>query len=143
MTRPLPSLTEAKDLAKRLRRKLTEAGTPIGHAQSLERVAHQHGFRDWNTMRAEIRNGPPKGWAVGETVNGTYLSQPFRATVVSIKIVKPGWFHVGLDLHEAVDVVRSKRFSNLRKRIRGVVGPKGHSAEKTSNGEPQLKIDLR
>ncbi|WP_353617480.1 glyoxalase superfamily protein [Tropicibacter sp. R15_0] len=26
--------------------------------------------------------------------------------------------------------------------MRGVVGPKGHSAEKTSNGEPQLKIDL-
>lgn len=142
MNRDLPSATQAKEQAKRLRQKMSEAGTPIGHAQSLERVAHQHGFRDWNAMFAAIGNRPPTGWAIGEKVNGIYLSQPFRATVISISMVKPGWFRLGLDLDQAVDVVRSDQFSNLCKRIRGVVGPKGQSVEKTSNGEPHLKIDL-
>ncbi|WP_272011174.1 glyoxalase superfamily protein [Roseovarius sp. ZX-A-9] len=142
MNTQLPSIAQAKDQAKHLRGKMTEDGAPIGHAKSLELVAHQHGFRDWNAMSAAIGNGPPKGWAVGEKVNGTYLSQPFKATVISITMDRPGWFRVGLELDEAVDVVTSDQFSNLRKRIRGVVGPKGHSAAKTSNGQPHLRIDL-
>nr|WP_309504159.1 glyoxalase superfamily protein [uncultured Roseovarius sp.] len=142
MNTQLPSIAQAKDQAKHLRGKMTEDGAPIGYARSLELVAHQHGFRDWNAMSAVIGNGPPKGWAVGEKVNGTYLSQPFKATVISITMARPGWFRVGLELDEAVDVVTSDQFSNLRKRIRGVVGPKGHSAAKTSNGQPHLQIDL-
>ena len=142
MNTQFPSATQAKEQAKCLRRKMTEDGTRIGHAKSLELIAHQHGFPDWNTMFAAIGNGPHKGWAVGEKVNGTYLSQPFEATVISISMVKPGWFRLGLDLDEAVDVVTSEQFSNLRKRIRGIVGPKGQSLEKTSDGEPHLQIDL-
>lgn len=142
MTNQLPSTTQAKDQAKRLRKKMTEDGTPVGHAKSLELIAHQHGFRDWNTMFAAIGNGPPDGWAVGEKVNGTYLSQPFEATVISISTVKPGWFRLALDLDKPVDVVTSEQFSNLRKRIRGIVGPKGQSVEKTSDGEPHLHIEL-
>lgn len=141
MNNQLPSTTQAKDQAKRLRKKMTEDGTQIGHAKSLELIAHQHGFRDWNTMFAAIGSGPPEGWAVGEKVNGTYLSQPFEATVISISMVKTGWFRLELDLDKAVDVVRSEQFSNLRKRIRGIVGLKGQSLEKTSDGEPHLHIE--
>lgn len=137
-----PSATQAKEQAKRLRRKMTEDGAPIGHAKSLELIAHQHGFRDWNAMIAAIGNGPPEGWAVGEKVNGTYMSQPFRAQVISVSMIKPGWFRLELDLDEAVDVVTSDQFSNWRKRIRGIVGPKGQSVEKTSDGETHLQIDL-
>lgn len=78
-------------------------------------------------MSAAIGNGPPKGWAVGEKVYGTYLSQPFEATVISITMDKTGWFRVGLNLDEAVDVVTSDQFSNLRKRIRAVVGRAHHT----------------
>jgi hypothetical protein len=142
MNTQLPSAAQAKEQAQRLRTKLTEDGSPIGHAKSLELVAHQHGFRDWNTMFAAIGNGPPKDWVVGDKVNGTYLSQPFSAHVVGMSIVKPGWFRLELQLDEAVDVVTSDSFSNFRSRIRGVVGPKGHSIERTSDGEPQLQVDL-
>ncbi|MGR3713510.1 MAG: glyoxalase superfamily protein [Shimia sp.] len=142
MNNQLPSTTQAKDQAKRLRKKMTEDGEPIGHAKSLELIAHQHGFRDWNTMFAAIGNRPPEGWAIGEKVNGTYLSQPFEATVISISMVRPGWFRLGLDLDEAVDVVTSEQFSNLRKRIRSIVGPKGESLEKTGDGKPHLHIEL-
>jgi hypothetical protein len=142
MSPQLPSAAQAKGLAKRLLTKLAEEGAPIGHARSLELVAHQHGFRDWNTMFAAIGNGPPKGWAIGDRVSGIYLSQPFAGRVVSISIMKPGWFQLELHLDEAVDVVTSDRFSNFRSRIRGVIGPKGHSVERTSDGQAHLRIDL-
>ncbi|MCG3268624.1 glyoxalase superfamily protein [Yoonia sp. I 8.24] len=137
----LPSTMQAKDQAKRLRQKRSEDGAPVTHAKSLELIAHQHGFRDWNSLCAAIANGPPKGWAVGHKVSGTYLSHPFTAKVVSISMVKSDWFRLELDLDEAVDVVASDQFSNLRKRIRGIVGPKGHSVEKTSDGVPHLRLE--
>lgn len=142
MNTQLPSAAQAKDQAKRLRAKLAEDGAPVGHAKSLELVAHQHGFRDWNTMFAAIGNGPPKGWAVGDRVSGTYLSQPFTGLVASISTIRPGWFQVELHLDEAVDVVTSDGFTNFRSRLRGDVGPKGHSVEKTSDGQAHLQIDL-
>lgn len=142
MNTQLPSAAQAKDQAKRLRTKMAEDGTLIGHAKSLELVAHQHGFRDWNTMFAAIGNGPPKGWTIGAKVSGTYLSQPFTGQLVSISTVKPGWFRLELHLDKAVDVVTSDSFSNFRSRIRGVVGPKGHSEERTSDGQAHLQIDL-
>lgn len=142
MNTHLPSAAQAKDQARRLRRKMADDGETIGHAASLETVAHQHGFRDWNTMIAAIGNGPPMGWAIGDTVSGTYLSHPFVGNVVNCSQVKPGWFRLELHLDEAVDVVQSDSFSNLRRRIHGVVGPKGHSAEHTSDGRAHLQIDL-
>lgn len=142
MNTQLPSAAQAKDQAKRLRAKMSEDGKSIGHAKSLELVAQKHGFRDWNTMFAAIGNGPPKGWTAADKVSGTYLSQPFTGYVVSSTIMKPGWVRLDLQLDEAVDVVTSDGFSNLRSRIRGVIGPKGHSAERTSDGQAHLQIDL-
>ena len=43
----------------------------------------------------------------------------------------------------AVDVVTSTRFSNLRRRVTGVIGPQGFSQEKTSDGQPHLVIDAK
>lgn len=143
MSTQLPSATEAKDQARRLREKLAKDGRPVGHAKSLELIAHQHGFRDWNAMFAAIGNGAPKALSLGETVSGTYLSQPFTARVVSVAAVKRGWFKLELHLDEPVDVVMSQGFSNFRRRIRGVIGPKGHTLERTSDGQPHLQIDLR
>lgn len=142
MNTHFPSAMQAKDLAQRLRTKMAEDGTPIGHAKSLELVAHQYGFRDWNTMLAAIGNRPPRDWAAGDKVSGTYLSQPFTGRIVSVSMVRPGWFEVELHLDQAVDVVTSTAFSNLRTRIRGVIGPKGHTMERTSDGQPHLYIDL-
>jgi hypothetical protein len=49
---------------------------------------------------------------------------------------------VRLDLDHPVDVVTFDSFSNLRKRIRGTVGPDGRSKEITSDGTPHLVLDL-
>ena len=138
MNTHLPSTHEAKKDAKQLRVQLAAAGTIISHTQSLERVAQQHGFRDWNTYVAMAAD---TGFAPGQRVSGLYLSQPFIATVVTAAVVRPGWTQIDLDLDEAVDVVTSPAFTNNRKRIRGVVGPKGWSLEQTSDGTAHLQIE--
>ena len=142
MTRHLPSVAEAKEQAKRLRAKLAEQGTTVSHANALELVAHNNGFRDWNTFHAAMGNRSPEDWAAGGRVRGRYLSQPFEATVIAVEMVRPGWFRLTLDLDEAVDVVTFDSFSNFRKRIRAVVGPAGTSRERTSDGTPHLELFL-
>lgn len=142
MSQRLPTTTEAKENAKRLRAQLADQGTKIGHANSLELVAHQYGFRDWNTFHAAIADLSPVGWTPGGRVQGAYLSQRFEATVVAVEMLRPGWFRLTLDLDKAVDVVTFDSFSNYRKRIRGVVGPAGTSRMRTSDGIPHLKMDI-
>ncbi len=142
MSRHLPSNAEAKRQARRLREDLAARGSDVSHAQALEMVAHQHGFRDWNALHAAIGNRPPDGWTPGGRVEGRYLSQPFKATVVAAEMLRPGWFRLVLELDEAVDVVQFDSFSNFRKRVRAVIGPDGHSKERTSNGEPHVRLDF-
>lgn len=144
MSAQLPSILQAKAHAKCLRTEMAKEGTTIGHAKSLELVAHQFGYADWNALRAAIADKPHLPWAPGDAVSGTYLRQAFTGKVVSIREVElePGWFELQIHLDVAVDVVTSNRFSNLRRRIRGVVGPKGHSPERTSDGHVHLQIDM-
>lgn len=142
MTDDLPTAAMAKQQARELRRDLAARGRDIAHAQALEIVARQHGFRDWNAFSAAIDNRPPAAWRPGGRVEGHYLSQPFRATVISCEMLRPGWFRLLLDLDEPVDVVRFASFSNHRKRIRAVVGPDGHSKERTSDGIPHLRLTM-
>lgn len=142
MTHPLPTLHDAKQLAKALCEKQKAAGKNMKHAAALELVAGQHGFKDWNTFHAAISGHAPDGFVVGGRVTGTYLSAPFEATVLAVKMIRPGWFQVQLDLDKPVDVVTFDSFSNMRKRINGTVGPQGMSRERTSDGRPQLQIDI-
>ena len=141
MSRDLPTLAEAKNLAKALRKRLADEGFVLGHSQALERVAQDHGFRDWNAFHAAIEADQSEAWSVGARVTGRYLSQPFAAKILSSEQLRPGWFRLVLDLDEAVDVVRFESFSNLRKQIRVEVGPAGHSKERTSDGTPHVELD--
>jgi hypothetical protein len=140
MTMTPPSLPEAKEQAKRLRSRLAAEGTSITHGKALELVAHQHGFRDWNTLHAAIGNRPPVPWVVGAKVRGSYLSQAFEAEILAVHQVQPGWFRLTLDLDEAVDVITFEGMSNFRKRVTGTIGPDGCTREKTSNGRPHLAL---
>lgn len=134
------TVVQAKLLARELRKRLAAEGVIVSHSAALEKVAKQHGFRDWNTLVASIGDRPPYGWHPGGRVAGQYLSQPFRATIKSAQRVRPGWYRLDLELDEAIDVVKFDSFSGLRKRIRAVVGPVGASREKTSDGVPHMKL---
>ncbi|MEM1265120.1 MAG: glyoxalase superfamily protein [Pseudomonadota bacterium] len=141
MNRDLPTLTDAKAAARQMRQDLAAEGVEITHAQALERIARRHGFRDWNTLYAAIRHTAPAGWSVGGRVKGRYLAHPFEATVLSAEPLTPGWFRLVLRLDDAIDVVRFESFSHYRKQITCVVGPNGHSKERTSDGTPHLVLE--
>ena len=141
MTPARPTLETVKAEARLLRAEMKAQGIDIGHGQALEEIARRHGARDWNALRAVLGDSPPEGFVPGGRVRGRYLSHPFEATVVSVERLRPGWYRLELSLDVPVDVVASSRFSNLRKRIRGTVGPRGHSRECTSDGRPHLEID--
>ena len=142
MTVKLPSATAAKAAAKALRIQMAEEGTQIGASKALELIAHRLGFRDWNGLSAAIAKALPTRLSVGERVSGQYLGHPFEATIVSAQEVQPAWWQLELHLDDAVDVVTSLQFSNFRRRIRGRIGPKGHSQERTSDGIPHLTVEL-
>ncbi|UWQ97234.1 hypothetical protein K3728_08495 [Rhodobacteraceae bacterium M385] len=132
------TIAQAKDQAAQLRREMAEQGRPMGQGKALEQVAKRHGFHDWNTMSAALGKAAV---TVGDRVTGRFMGQPFTGEVREMSELRPGWVHLSLHLDEAVDVVTSDAFSNLRKRVRGVVGPKGQSVEKTSDGQPHLQLD--
>ena len=49
-----PTATSLKSEARLLRQEREKAGTPLSHGAALEAIAHQHGYRDWNTARASL-----------------------------------------------------------------------------------------
>lgn len=149
----LPTLDAAKRQAKRLRGDLAASGTDLSHGRALELVAHQYGYRDWNTLHAAIGNGPPEERAprsasgspvqVGEQVRGTYLGQPFIGRVVSVHMLglaAAARFEVEIDFDEPVDVVTFDSFSSFRRRVKATLDGDGVSATRTSNGEPHMRL---
>jgi hypothetical protein len=141
---PLPSIDALKEQAKRLRLELAAAGTVIGHSHSLELLAHQHGYKDWNTLYAAIGNRPTLSpVAAGQRVSGHYLGQPFEGEVRALETFSHAdRFRVVLHFDEPVDVVTFDSFSAFRQRVSCFIGGDGMTAEKTSNGEPQLRLHL-
>ncbi len=140
----LPAIEALKAQAKRLRAALDSDGTAIGHSRSLELLAHQHGYKDWNTLHAAVGNRPLACPVVpGQRVSGQYLGQSFDGEVLSVQnLVSPGRFRVTLLFDEPVDVVTFDSFSAFRKRVSCSIGTAGFTTEKTSNGQPQLRLDL-
>jgi hypothetical protein len=130
-----------KAQAKRLRTALEADGDFVTHSESLELVARQHGYRDWNTLHAAAGNRAPEPYAVGARVSGWYLGQAFTAEIIAVKKLQDGRrYTLTLDLEEAVDVVRFDSFSNFRKRVTGMVDAGGVSSERTSDGRPHLQL---
>lgn len=133
----LRDLDAAKARARTLRAALAEAGTPVSHARALELVAQEEGARDWNTLHARLSRPPEL--SMGGRVEGAYLGQPFTGRVTELTELDAG-HRLVLRLDKPVDTVRFASFSNLRQVIRGTIGPEGESAERTSDGVPQLVV---
>ena len=135
------SLPDLKAQAKLLRSALAERGQAVSHSQSLELLAKQHGFRDWNTLYARMGNAPGTGFHLNQRVEGTYLGQPFRGEIIGIRAMASNTrFALTLRFDAPVDVVKFDGFSNLRSQVHAVVGMDGTSKEVTSDGQPHLRI---
>ncbi len=140
----LPALQDLKDQAKRLRARLASDGTSIGHSKSLELLANQYGYKDWNTLHAAIGNRPsPSPVALGAEVRGRYLGQPFKGEVIAIAaLTAPDRFRVTFQFDEPVDVVTFDSFSAFRQRVTCTIDRSGRTAEKTSDGRPHMQLEI-
>ena len=144
MDSPIPSRRALKSRAKRLRATLSEQGKPISHAQSLEAIAQAYGARDWNTLNAQsFDEARPnrRDWQVGQQVSGQYLGHEFTRQIKAARSIGSTHWALTLVFDEAVDVVVSEHFSNLRRQVNCTVGPDGRSSAKTSNGQAQVVLN--
>ena len=57
----MPTIDQAKGMAKRLRSALAERAMEISHSMSLELVAAELGHRDWNAAAAKLPPSPQDG----------------------------------------------------------------------------------
>jgi hypothetical protein len=137
----LPALEVLKAQAKRLRQGLTAEGNFISHSEALELLAHQHGYRDWNTLHAAAGNRPASPLALGAHITGSYLGQAFKGEIIALAQLNHGsHYRLTVEFDEPVDVVTFDSFSAFRKRVNCTVGADGRSPALTGNGAPQMAI---
>ena len=87
----LPTVTDLKDQARRLRSTLSRQGTDTTHSGALELLAGQYGYRDWNTLHAAAGNRsqrPP--FEVRRVVTGKYLGQDFSGEIIALQALAQG-----------------------------------------------------
>lgn len=143
LSSPLPALDGLKDQAKRLRAAVEREGQILPHSKSLELVAAQYGFRDWNTLHAHVGNRRAfDPYRLGARVKGFYLGQPFEASVLGVEVLgaEAGRYRLVLHFDEPVDVVSFDSFSAFRQRVTCRVDRDGRTREKTSNGRPHVEL---
>ena len=139
----MTTLEDLKAEAKRLRSALAATGQAFTHSQSLEMLAKQKGYRDWNTLHAAIGNQPPRPPVdVGQTVDGAYLGHAVRGEILAVRRFGDGRYRIKLDLEAPVDVSAFEGMEVLRRRLNANIGGDGATIEKTSGGVPHLKLAL-
>ncbi|MBL4854135.1 MAG: hypothetical protein JKY25_07825 [Robiginitomaculum sp.] len=138
----VPPIGTLKTQAKRLRTELANDGISVSHSKSLEMLAHQFGYKDWNGLYAAAQtNSILSTLRIGQTVNGIYLGQKIVGEIIGMQKLSNGTrYKLTLDLDEPVDVVSFGSFSNMRKRITCRVDSGGVSSERTSNGQPHMVL---
>jgi hypothetical protein len=133
---------QAKQRARQLRAERLSRGDIITHAEALERVAHELGYRDWNTASARLSNLPDIPFQIGDEVVGTYLKKAFQGKILAVRSMNDGGaFTVTVHFDEPVDVVEWESFSAFRQRVTATVSPEGVSWDKTSDGRPHLTVE--
>lgn len=141
MTYTITTRAQAKARARELRAEAATRGKSLSHANALEAVAHELGYRDWNTASARLSNQPEIPLQVGERVSGRYLKQPFHGRVHGVRELAGGMgYEVVLHFDEPVDVVEFDSFSGLRQRVSAMISEDGVSWDKTSDGVPHLVL---
>lgn len=145
----VPDGATLKQMAKRLRADLAAGGNALNHAAALETVAHQHGYKDWNTLSAaslsyhEARAGEPDmshQFQVGNWVKGAFMGQSFTGEILGVQTHLSGLYGLTIRFDEPVDVVEFQSFSSMRRRVNVQVSGNGVSPKKRSDGTPHLVL---
>lgn len=129
---------QARARARQIR---SESATPISLSAALERVAHEMGFRDWNTASARLSNAPDFTWQVGERVSGQYLKRAFKGRIHAVRELHgQSGYQLTIQFDEPVDVVDWESFSSFRQRVTVRVSPEGITWARTSDGVPHMIV---
>lgn len=132
-----------KAQAKALRSALEASGQKISHSKSLELLAKQHGFRDWNTLFASIGNAQAPAYNLGQRISGHYLGHRFKGEIIAARaMADDAHYALTVQFDTPVDVVTSDGFSNYRSRVNAIVDRGGVTVEKTSDGRPHLELHI-
>nr|WP_070960122.1 glyoxalase superfamily protein [Hyphomonas sp. Mor2] len=138
MTQHIYTRVQAKARARKLK---TESDGGLSYAGALEQVAHEMGFRDWNTAAARLSNAPETAWQVGERVMGQYLKRDFSGRVHAVReLPDQAGYEVTVHFDHPVDVVDWDSFSAYRQRVSVKVSPEGVSWTRTSDGVPHMVL---
>ncbi|MDF1792990.1 MAG: glyoxalase superfamily protein [Thalassobaculaceae bacterium] len=141
MSPNIHTLDQAKARAREIRAEFAAAGSPIGHAAALEKVAGELGHRSWNALSARLTNQPEVPLQVGDRVAGRYLGQGFDARVLAVRSLSEGSaMAITLKFDQPVDVVTFDSFSFFRNRVTATISPGGTSFAKTGDGVPHLIV---
>ena len=142
----IETIEQAKARAKYLRATAADRGETLSHGRALEMVAQEQGARDWNTLRARLARSQTTAMPLdilrlrpGMEVEGRYMNQPFTGRMVNAAPEGDG-VRVAIQLDHPVDTVTFASFSNMRRRVQGVIGKTGCTVERNSNGVPHLVL---
>lgn len=136
-----PSAQSLKAEARALRQDRQHAGTPITHGAALEEVARAHGYRDWNTARADLPDRIALPFQVGMRVRGHYLELPFTGLIVGLQLMGTGGNAlVSVHFDEPVNITPDFMFALYRQRVSSIVDVRGISPAKRSNGTPHMHL---
>ena len=141
-----PSIDLLKDQARELRRQLEFECISIAHSKSLELLANQYGYKDWNTLHAVAKKKETLyPTTIGAKVRGRYLGQPFQGILLGVRRIHamPVRFRLTLNFDQPVDVIKFQGLSNFRKRVSCTVDASGRTAERTSDGQPHMHVGAR
>ena len=114
------TLENLKRQARRLRDHFAEKNIEISHSASLEALAKQHGYKDWNVLSALAKrlSENPAWPALDDKITGSYRGHTFTGKILKIKtapLANTRGYTIRFD--EAIDVVTSKHFTNFRQQI--------------------------
>ncbi len=134
------TLEDYKSQAKTLRAQLGQDA--LSHAQALELVAKQHGFRNWNTLHGALGNRPlERTYTPGDRVSGAYLGHAFDGVVKSSeRWGTAGHIRLTIRFDAPIDVVTFDSFSSYRQQVTAIIAQDGQSPRATSDGVPHLVL---
>ena len=136
-----PTASTLKSEARALRGERSKAGSPISQGTALEEIAHRHGYRDWNTAVAALPERISVPLQVGQRAEGTYLGLPFKGLVLGLVLLADmQHYRVTVKFDEPVNVWKGKLATAYRQRVSATIDMRGVTRERTSDGEPHMRI---
>ncbi|GHF20846.1 hypothetical protein GCM10017044_14700 [Kordiimonas sediminis] len=146
------TITQIKAGAKRLRSFFSDKDIKLSHSDGLEAMAFAHGFRDWNTCSATLRDSEGSFRPLlGDRVIGAFRDQSAVGQITALSMISPkpkyapDALKVKIKFDSPVDVITSERMQGLRSYMWLFLDNQGHTIDRLGrpDGNGCFRIDGR